>query len=141
MIKPETIYADLIGKEFRYGARGPKEFDCYGLCMEVLKRRGVELPDFGSAVQTHVIHKMVLDAVGKGAGAIQESPFEEIAQPEPWCLVTFWVRPGYTSHVGIVLEDRSRFLHILRKELACIERLDSLIWKHRITGYYRLSNE
>ena len=37
-------YTDLLGKEFEFGARGPDKFDCWGLCLEVGKRAGVDLP-------------------------------------------------------------------------------------------------
>ncbi|MCK9420203.1 MAG: C40 family peptidase [Nitrospirae bacterium] len=123
------MYKDLIGKEFSYGARGPDKYDCYGLCMEVLRRHGVALPNFGSAVQSHIIHEMILSG---------KEFFTELPGPEPFCLVTFWIRPKFTTHIGIVLEDSNRFLHILKKERAVIERLDSVLWKHRITGYYAL---
>lgn len=121
-------YIDLIGKPFRYGARGPEFYDCYGLCMEVYRRRGAELPDFGSSPSSSLIHRMILD---------NRRLFLELAAPEPWCLVTFMVRPPYTSHIGVVLEDGARFLHILRSTRVCIERLDSQLWGRRITSYLR----
>jgi hypothetical protein len=95
-----------------------------------MQRRGIKLPDFGSAVQSHIIHEMI--ATGKDL-------FTELPKPEPFCLVTFWIRPKYTTHIGVVLEDENRFLHILKKERAVIERLDSVLWKHRITGFYILN--
>ena len=42
----ETMVADLVGQPFKEGARGPNEFDCWGLVREVAKRSGTELPDF-----------------------------------------------------------------------------------------------
>lgn len=38
---------DYIGLPYREGARGPREFDCYGIVAAVLKAaRGVQLPDW-----------------------------------------------------------------------------------------------
>lgn len=35
---PELYYRDLLGKPYRIGARGTKEFDCYGVVLEILRR-------------------------------------------------------------------------------------------------------
>ncbi len=93
---------DLLGKSFQYGGRGPLEYDCYGLVMEIYKRRGVSLPDFGSSPSASWIH-----------------------------------RPPFTTHIGVVLEDGYRFIHIMTKTEVTIERLDSLLWKRRITGFFK----
>jgi cell wall-associated NlpC family hydrolase len=121
--------SDLLGKRFQYGARGPEAYDCYGLCMEIYRRLGKKLPEFGSAVMPSLIDKMV--AEGRAA-------FTEIVMPEPCCLVLFKVRPPYVSHIGVVLEDKTRFIHIMRNTSVCIERLDSAEWKRRIAGYLTL---
>ncbi len=118
---------DLIGKPFSYGGRGPGEYDCYGLCMEVYRRLGRRLPEFGAAVQPHVIDAMIGEA---------SQFFRKIDAPAPHCLVTFMVRPPYTSHIGVVLDDRIRFIHVSRTIRTCIERMDSPLWQRRVTGYY-----
>jgi NlpC/P60 family len=129
--RPSSIVlTDLIGKPFLYGGRGPLEYDCYGLCIEVLKRRGTALPDFGSSPSATWIHRMIGE---------KKELFVALKKPEAWCLITFWIRPGYTTHIGVVLEDAASFMHILQKERTVIERLDSIVWKHRITGFYKYS--
>jgi cell wall-associated NlpC family hydrolase len=119
--------SDLLGKPFKYGGRGPLEYDCYGLCMEICKRRGIALPDFGSSPSATWIHRMISD---------KKELFVELKKPEPGALVTFWIRPGYTTHLGVILEDGTSFMHILQKEKVIIERIDSKLWAHRITGFY-----
>lgn len=38
---------DFVGLPYREGARGPSEYDCYGLVAAVLRAaRGIELPDW-----------------------------------------------------------------------------------------------
>lgn len=39
-MSPES-YDDLIGKPYKPHATGPNAFDCWGLCVEVLKRLGI----------------------------------------------------------------------------------------------------
>lgn len=122
-------YTDLLGKPFQYGGRGPIAYDCYGLAIELQRRRGVALPDFGSAVQRHVIHRMIMDG---------RSSFRQIPLPEPWCLVTFSLGRDLTSHIGVVLDDGKRFIHIMQDVHVCVERLASDTWKNKVTGYYHL---
>ena len=122
-------FNDLLGKQFKHAARGPEAYDCYGLCMELYRRLERQLPDFGSAVMPSVISRMV----------DQHKPqFTELLAPEPWCLVIFMIRPPYVSHIGVVLEDTSRFIHIMRNTSVSIERLDAQEWKRRIAGYLKL---
>lgn len=125
----EGWYVDLIGKQFAYGGRGPDEYDCYGLCMEVCRRRGILLPDFGTSPSSPAIHGMIQRG---------KERFVRLDRPEPFCLVTFMIKAPYTSHVGVVLDDRVRFIHIFRKTRVCVERLDMPQWSWRTTGFYRL---
>ncbi len=119
--------SDLLGKSFNYGGRGPFEYDCYGLAMEIYKRRGIDLPDFGSSPSASWIHRMISEG---------KKLFIELKAPEPFCLVTFAIRPPYTTHIGVVLKDGYRFIHIMTKSQVTIERLDGLQWKKKITGYF-----
>jgi cell wall-associated NlpC family hydrolase len=123
------LFSDLLGKKFAYGARGPEAYDCYGLCMEIYRRLGKKLPDFGSAVMPSLIDRMVSD---------RRPLFQELLVPEPWCLVLFKVRPPYVSHIGVVLDDKTRFIHIMRNISVAIERLDAPEWKRRIAGFLKL---
>lgn len=47
------------------------------------------------------------------------------------------IRPPYTSHIGVVLENKYEFIHIMNRSRVTIERLDGLLWKRRVTGYYK----
>ena len=123
----KLTYDDLLGKTFAYGGRGPFEYDCYGLVMEVCKRRGIELPDFGSSPSASWIHRMITEG---------KKLFLELKAPAPGCLVTFALRPPFTTHIGVVLENTTQFIHILERSQVTIERLDSPTWKKKITGYY-----
>ena len=123
--------ADLVGKPFRYGARGPDAYDCYGLCKEIYRRRGITLPNFPSSEEVE-INRMSME-VGK-------SFFQRIDAPAAFCIVAFMIRPPYTSHVGIVLPDLAHFMHVMEQTSVTIERLDGLLWTRRITGYYEWKN-
>jgi cell wall-associated NlpC family hydrolase len=44
---------DLIGRPYRFGARGPDAFDCWGAVLEVRRRLGLPTPpDFATRILT-----------------------------------------------------------------------------------------
>jgi len=48
-----AFYESLIGKPYRIGARGPHEFDCYGLARHIQNElAGIEMPDVPFAEPT-----------------------------------------------------------------------------------------
>jgi murein DD-endopeptidase len=123
-------YLDLLGKEFEWGGRGPSTYDCYGLVIEARGRAGKFMPeDCLSTDQPACIDSGIHDAITR-------CRFTELSGPRPFCLVTFRIHPRFTTHIGMVLEDNVRFIHILRKMRVGVERLDSPEWARRITGFW-----
>lgn len=118
--------SDLIGSPFKFGGTGP-EYDCYRLAQEVYRRIGRKLPDMFYAEQPEQINGLMEEG---------KQQFIRIEQPEVWALVTFRMKGPLTTHVGVVMPGKVQFLHILPKSFACIEWLNSPIWRHRITGYF-----
>ncbi|MEM5786467.1 MAG: NlpC/P60 family protein [Syntrophobacteraceae bacterium] len=123
-------YADLLGKEFRYGARGPDAFDCYGLVIELRGRAGLFMPGFYPSTE---LPEVMDDSI---RDAIRTCSFLELPGPRPFCLVTFRLHPKFTTHIGMVLQDEIRFIHILPRMRVGVERLDSPVWRHRVTGFW-----
>lgn len=115
---------DLIGTPFKYGGRGPDFFDCYGLVMEMSRRAGKPLPDFGFDTNHNIVAAMM------GATLPQ---WEEISKT-PGCVAL--IRIGrLISHVGYLI-DADHMIHSWdMSNGVSIVRLDE--WKNRITGFYR----
>lgn len=119
------LYADLIGKPFVDGARGPDAFDCWGLLQCVLRRMGHEPTDFPSnpALLRPALHDewQPLDPceVRAGDGILLRS-----------------LNPRYEWHVGMVV-DLGRMLHARESANVCVERFDSPAYARRIVGFYR----
>ena len=116
-------YLDLLGRPYKLHGRGPDEYDCYGLCMEVLKRRGIALPqeiylDTHESWAETVAHAKVTD-------------FVRLEKPRPFCIVTFIVAPPLVTHIGVVLEDCRKFINTRNKVNVCIEKLNHPFWKGR----------
>lgn len=122
-------YTDLLGVQFRYNGRSKEEgFDCYGLTQEIYRRIGIILPEYTSTDDKSLIHQMIIQGI---------EVFKKIEKPEPYCIVLFMIKPPYVSHVGVVLEDCYRFIHVNEKVSVVVERLDNILWERKVRGYYR----
>lgn len=116
-----------IGKPYRFGARGPDAYDCWGLARAIYRDMGIDLPEFESMEKPE----------GRQALVDLAAPlFVTLNKPATLCLVAFRIHPRYVTHVGVVTEDRARFCHITKGASVTIERLDSPLWEKRIAGYY-----
>lgn len=122
-------YADLLGKPFEYGGRGPDSFDCFGLVMEVHKRHGNELPDYISRADSEYQCNMFSHGIA--------NYYEQVEKPEPLDIVMFQILPRFVTHCGVIVDQYGKFVHITRKTSVSCERIDSLLWKDKIRGFYR----
>ncbi len=118
---------DLIGIPYEKHGRTTKGLDCYGLVHLVYGRLGKELPNFPEDYTELLnIHNAIEE---------NKSKFIELEKPEPYCIVTFSIYPPYVTHIGVVLDDCKRFIHIMEKRNVTIEKLDK--WQKRIRGFYK----
>jgi len=123
------IYADLLGIPYELGGRdSARSLDCWGLCVEVCRRAGIELPDFQSPGSFE-------DVAGVMERARPE--FVKIPGPEPYCIVAFCLRGKWVNHAGVVMEDGRSFIHCLRGRNVAVERLDHLLWSKVAAGFYK----
>lgn len=130
----DNFYTDLIGKKFQTGGRGQDVYDCYGLIIEMMKRLGKYLPEQDTPEGIEMRLKMFKEISSEFA--------EPIDKPEPFCIVVFNLRRLARLHIGVVLEDCRRFIHSAAYiKRVRIDKLDGILWKHRITGYYRCTKK
>lgn len=120
-------YTDLLGKPYKHGGRGVGGYDCYGLVIEIYKRLGLEVPLLNSP-EADLRHDFYIGL------SVQ---FIKLEKPEPNCMVALQIKPGIVSHVGVVLPDCIRFIHILQSCSVVIEKLSNPRWHRRIAGYYK----
>lgn len=126
----DNFYTDLIGKKFQIGGRGPDTYDCYGLIIEMMKRLGKYLPEQDTPDGIEMRLKMFDEISGRFA--------EPIDKPEPFCMVVFDMGRLARLHIGVVLEDSRSFIHSAAYiKRVRIDTLSGILWKHKITGYYR----
>ena len=91
--------ADVIGKPWKAGARGPDEFDCWGLVWYVYaKRLGVTLPMFeGHSVEAQAVSRAL------AANLTTTGAWRAIDRPEELCGVAMG-RNRIIHHVGLYTE-------------------------------------
>jgi len=108
-------YDDLIGKPYKEDGRGPDGYDCYGVCMEVCKRAGINLPEFNE---------------------LKDSKFLHIDKPDIGDLVL--IRSTCDQHAGVMV-SKSKLLQVNSTGHRGVHemRLDHPWIKGRIIGYYR----
>lgn len=121
------MFSDLLGKTFCYGGRGPEEYDCYGLAVEVRRRVGLDSPSHPSYTTLQEKHEAITEGVRS---------WRKLDTPELYSLVVFSIKPPYVTHVGIVLEY-NKFIHISPKQSVTIERFDKDPWKLKVRGFYQ----
>lgn len=127
---PELL--DLFEAPFVPGGRNPKTgLDCWGLCREVMRRYGHDVPDFTQAIYNAV------EINGKYQQ--EQANWQAIPNAEPGCIVALacdpdW--PGIVQHVGVYIGD-GKVIHTIGKLNVSTFRLDDRFWKNKIKGFYR----
>jgi len=122
------LWDNFLGKQYEPDGRGPDFYDCYGLCISVLKEQGVEIPDIqvGQELSTQH-HRFLYESA---------TNFKKVQKPLPFCLVAFSLKSPYVNHIGVVHPDKDKFIHLLNRRPVCVENLNLLSWKNRLVGYY-----
>ena len=123
-LQGNKLYSDLIGQQFNKDT-----MNCYTLCQVILGRVGKKLPD-QIFIQSVLLRSEALELGRKEFGI-------RIKDPEPFCVVMFRRKRQWAGHIGVVLEDCYRFIHVTSNCPVSIERLDSPLWENRIEGYFR----
>lgn len=119
---------DLIGKPFVDGGRGPDNYDCWGLCVEIFKRHGFKLKEYNLCCNDFVNFDIEYNA--ENPNWIKQS-YPDVQVPS---IVAIRFNPSYVSHVGVYIGD-DKFMHTREKTGVVIERLAP--WMRRIDGFYK----
>ena len=102
-VLPREIWEDFIGASYQQAGRGPTHYDCYGLCMEIFRRRGIIIPD----ARCEFSMKALIEAFKAGTHCWKADLMT------PGCLLAFG-KGRLTIHCGIAI-DGNRFIHASEK--------------------------
>jgi len=120
---------DLIGIPYKAHGRDRLGMDCYGLVIEVLRRKGLTLLDVFYPDTSDETNIEILKILKEGISNTK------VDNPEEGDVVEILVH-SQPSHVGVCLGDGT-FIYALRKVGVVIEPLSR--YRHRIKGYYRVN--
>lgn len=129
-------YTALLGLPFRYGARGPTEFDCYGLVKAYFALGGIELPDLPAAYCDRAT------AFGQFGDVFSEFPddrWERVLYQEPQTndvLALARTPEREAAEHCAVMIDRTRALHVC--EGSVVRTIPYARLRTRTRGVYRL---
>ena len=122
------MYSDLIGKPFKYHGRGPDEYDCLGLVIEIFKRNNIPIGALTSLEEPSEISSKLAEHSGQ---------LIEIPAPRPLAVVLFCIVPPYVSHMGVILDKYGLFIHAIQDCSVSIESVNSKLWQRRVRGFYK----
>jgi cell wall-associated NlpC family hydrolase len=135
----------LIGTPFKYGGRGPAEYDCFGLLKHLLARDGIHIRDYDSPTDQVEIAELyrrqmhLWEEVPYVSGepyVITKHKGVEKRMGAPYGASVLYSVLNIGSHVGYVFAP-NKFVHAWEGGSAgvCVEEIDR--WAHRIMGVYR----
>lgn len=125
--------ANYIGIPYRDKGRDLEGFDCWGLVRHVLMNEfGIDdLPDYVDSYTAASDRQGVAEAVQRGLA----DGWSVTDQPVSGSLVILQVA-GRPWHCAVAVTE-DWMLHTLQGVNACLERMDSRVWRNRIEGFYQ----
>jgi hypothetical protein len=114
------IYSDLISRPF-------DDLPCWSLIMEVAKRLGKTVPDYGDFDGPDLTNLDHYD--------LHKNEYYKVDVPQIGDIVV-WKQIGGDLHFGIVV-DKYHFLHTTKGSGVKRNRLDNPIIKQLVEGFYR----
>jgi cell wall-associated NlpC family hydrolase len=122
-------YDDLIGKSFADMGRGPDAYDCWGLVLEISRRLGKHVPDYGECHYWDASH--ILEQY-----YIHKPDYERVTPPPELGDIVIYKRMSGELHFGVVVDEHC-FLHAGPKIGVRKNRFDHPIICQLIEGFYR----
>jgi len=118
---------DLIGKPFRSKGRGLDNYDCWGLAIEVLRREGINIPEFDIDAYAYSV------VSAKMQEQILDPRWKKLKNPEKNCIIAIKEHPKFVQHVGVYL-GYGKFIHAGANGVE-VRRLND--FKKQIRGFYK----
>lgn len=128
-------YNKYIDIPYKDGGRDALGLDCWGLVRLVYKDQfDIELPSLSEQYSTGKDHEQVSEVLAR------EKENWTIQQTAEVGDVIVFKMLGAETHVGVYLGD-SKFLHIREGVNSVVESVDSRLWKNRLVGYFKYTQQ
>jgi len=106
-------YDDLIGKPFKFGARGPEYYDCFGLAKEIFRRHGIDWDwDIEADELTEPVRLAISNAFTEGPWV----PVDDIALGDVALMGT----NSKWRHVAPVVTEEGDMLHLTANSVGAV---------------------
>lgn len=125
------MFNDLIDRDYSSFCNKENEEGCFGFCVEVCKRMGIDLPDYRDVVIEATSNEKINKFISR---------FEKVEKPHPGDLVLMRSTDGKGYHIAVMI-GRGKFLQATREHGVFSMRLNNLLCRDRIEGVYRIKNE
>jgi len=120
---------DLMDRDYQeFCSRESGDDGCYGLCVEVCRRMGIELPDY---------RRLALEISGQKKIEKYKDRFLPVVHARAGDLVLIRSMDGSEYHVAVMIE-RGKFLQATREHGVLPMRINHPLYKDRIEGIYRV---
>jgi cell wall-associated NlpC family hydrolase len=105
--------------------------NCHGLVQVIYSvNLNVQLPAYHDEYDTLEDREELSRLVEQG-----KVDWREVESPEPYDLILFRLR-SMPTHLGVYI-GKGKFIHCMRDSGTSVEKLNSIVWKERVVGYYR----
>lgn len=122
-----------IGLPFLPDGRTKAGLDCWGLVQLVYReQKGIELPSYSGIYTADTVEKLREIAEIMEMESVK---WPRVDIPQDFDVVRLRFSGRLAFHVGVVVGKD--FLHITQGIQSTVERLNSPVWKQKITGFYR----
>lgn len=130
MIDWDAIINQMVGKPFRWGARGPDAYDCWGAVLETLRLAGLPSP---GDLDTASGDRAVFEALA--AGKVMDPQWNRVDTPQPGDVVALSTHTKI-NHAGVYVPGG--VLHMTAKRGAVLARTIMLrAAGYRLVEFYR----
>ena len=125
---------DYIGIPYAEKGRNKSGLDCWGLVRLVYKEQyNIEIPSFAEDYESYnEKHIQELILIGK-------ENWTKVSEPSIGDAILLRIN-GLFMHVGVVVSD-NQFIHVREGQDTVIERFDTGVWKHRVEGFYKYTEQ
>lgn len=126
---------DFVGKPFAEDGIGPEYYNCWALVVDAARTvYGIDYPSYSEQYSTPLDYEELNNLISKEA----KTNWKEVplGQEKPGDVIILRLR-GNPLHAGLVIR-KGKMLHVYKGINTCIDKYDSLVWKRRIDGIYRL---
>lgn len=128
-------YNKYIDIPYKDGGRDASGLDCWGLVRLVYKDQfDTELPSFTAEYSTAKDHERLSEIFAR-----EKENWETLSTPEVGSVILFRML-GTETHVGVYIGE-NKFLHIREGVNSVVESVDSRLWKQRLVGYFKYTQE